>query len=115
MLAELPASIRSSLAPLVKVRVIPLWSKVCASSERSKPVEIPIPPSVVSDKLTEKVDCLLSALVDPFVALSASYPTTPTRLCPDIVAEAASATPAKPKDPTRADAINSSFFIIYSF
>jgi len=55
---EFPASIRSSLLPSVKVRVNPLGSvDPSLSSVKSKPVEILIPESVVSERLTEKLDC----------------------------------------------------------
>jgi hypothetical protein len=78
------------------------------------PEEIAIPESVVSDTLTANDDTIAPVLVVTD-AESALVLVSFTRWLPLIDIEAASATPARPTDPTNAEANNSSFFHNYSF
>ena len=97
-----------------KVKVRPDGSLADPSSAISNPVEILIPESVVSEIETEKVDsCFSDVVASDDVSLSA--PATPTFILPEKLEDAASATLARPIVETKADAINSSFFIITPF
>ena len=112
--AALPALKISNLDPSVKVKVSAVaLDKPSASLARLKLDEIVVPPSVTSDKETAKEDCSITAFVSVLpVGLSNS---TPTLWLPENVAVTASATEATPIVPTRAEAINSSFFIFTPF
>ena len=63
---------------------------------------------------TEKVDSCFSDVVASD-DVSSSAPATPTFILPEKLEDAASATLARPIVETKADAINSSFFIITPF